>query len=105
MKIEKHAVPESTIEEFADLHGLTMMVYERGKGTDQNMKFFAHFDHDASVAEDGLLRYTFGNGCTPGEAIYNYAREISEEMLVLNGNREDEKRIRVPRLRHQVVIC
>lgn len=98
MKIVYSDIPESTIDLFADEHALTMMVYERGKGTIAGMRYFAHFK-DADVADRGMLVGMFGNGGTPETAIVDYAIKISEETLVIDGNREGERRIKVPRLR------
>lgn len=99
MKIEIEQVPEMTIEEFADAHDLTMKVIERdAASTDYTgFRYIAHFVR-CDVGGDGMLRGVFGNGHTPEGAIRSYVPQISEKMLVFNGNREDERRIKAPRL-------
>lgn len=101
MKIETHTYPESTIEEFADEHGLVMEVRERNEIG--NSHWYAHFKN-VEVKGDGVLIGKFGNGATPGDAIANYAKEISDTTLVVGAYSEERRDIRVPRLRQQTNV-
>lgn len=97
MKVEMKEVPVSTIEAFAEEHGLTMEVIERGKDARSDMRYFAHFKN-AEVMCGGLLIGAFGNGPTPEAAISAYAIEISEERIAVGAGRADRKEYQVPRL-------
>lgn len=75
MKIETELVSESSIEEFADTHNLTMQIKERGKDRMRDVsKFYARFKN-AEISEGSMLIGAHGNGETPEEAIADYARE------------------------------
>jgi hypothetical protein len=97
MKVERHDVPVSTIDKFADENDLVMEVFERGKGTEPNHRYFAHFK-DAEVMDRGFLRSTFGDGPDPDAAIAAYAMEISETRLVIGAHREGRRELAVPHL-------
>jgi hypothetical protein len=56
-----------TLEEFADRHGLTMVVRERRADMGPAMRFYA---------DGSLLVGTYGDGPTPEAAIADYALEI-----------------------------
>lgn len=99
MKIETDYIPEMTIEEFADKHGLVMEVHERPKNIGASDRYYAHFRR-ISVVGDGVLSSVFGNGRTPEEAIAAYACQISLQTICDDNVRVEGKdiRIRVPRL-------
>ncbi len=89
MIIERELVPEMTIEDFADSHGLVMQVMERESADiamahiGPNGRFYAHFK-GAEIKGNRVLISTFGDGATEANAIANYAKEISEKILVFN---------------------
>lgn len=97
MKIERKDVPVSTIQAFADKHDLVMEVYERGKGTSSNMRYWANFK-GAEVKDGPILSGATGNGPTPEAAIADYAIKISGELLVIDAYRPTRREISVPRL-------
>ncbi len=92
--------PDSqTIDDFADDHKLTMAVKEREDWicSDGTPRFYAQFQY-ADVRKDGeLLWICIGNGNTPKRAIRDYAKKISEAIL-LTGMPWQTKEIEVPRL-------
>jgi hypothetical protein len=101
MKIEYQTIEEMTISEFADKHGLKMIVKERKLPDGHSERFYAFFDC-AEVKEWIVLRSEYGNGSIPEDAILNYAREISLKKLVINAMSPDKrKEIEVPRLSTQ----
>lgn len=107
MKIERHYVPRSTLEAFADLHGLTMEIHERqpcdlGKRWTENSRYYAHFT-GCETRENGCLVAEFGNGATPDEAMSAYAQAISGKRLVWRATSSvDRREFYVPVLTHEV---
>ena len=104
MEIKRILVPAMTLEEFADINGLVLKVKERSSETvsmvhvGENRRFYAMFE-DSEIKEDCTLRGGFGDGATEEQAILNYAKEISEKMLVINAFDSDKRReIGVPRI-------
>lgn len=98
METEIRALERCTIEEFADKHGLKMVIEERSKSdwcrADNFKQFYAHFD-GCSLAERGMQIGMFGDGNTHEEAIANYAEEISGKTLII-GCALKGKRVSVP---------
>jgi len=92
MNIERKLIDKMELSEFADKHGLTLLVVEREDGS-----FYAHFKN-AEVVGDGVLISDFGNGSDEDSAILNYALKISLKSFVLNFNTPNMKEIRVPKL-------
>lgn len=79
-----------------------MEVRERGADRLKGVKrYYAHFK-DAEMKHnraDRFLRGTIGNGHTEEEAITDYARAISEKVLVCGAMSDTERReIDVPRI-------
>ncbi|MEN6320631.1 MAG: hypothetical protein ABFD82_17985 [Syntrophaceae bacterium] len=101
MKIIYKKVPILTIEDFADKHGLTMVVDERKKPVGDPDRYWAEFDH-SEVGDGCILIGTYGNGATPEEAIDDYAGKIELKRLVINAFGENRTEIDVPRLIHKV---
>lgn len=101
MKVRLHKIPESTLEDFADKHGLTMVVRERGgKNAKTGTAFFACFERAELATQDGyFLISIYGDGHTPEEAIEAYGRKISEGQLVVDAFRDTRREIRVPRIK------
>ncbi len=95
MKIETEYIPEMTIEEFADQHGLVMIVRERAVDIGASHRYYARFQN-VEVEENGLLASESGDGSTPAEAIVAYGHAISLRRI-RNGT-EGDVRINVPRL-------
>lgn len=95
MKIEKHLILESTIQEFADKNNLIMEVHERNKiGYD---RYYVHFKH-CEIEDGNVLIAAFGNGSTQEEAISNYACRISLQNIVIDSSSKNSRKILVPRL-------
>ncbi|MGD9697532.1 hypothetical protein [Acinetobacter sp.] len=92
MKIKEFRRDRMTIEQFAELHDLTMEVHERYPGN-----WYAHFEN-SDIKEGAILKRAYGNGVNKENAIKNYADEISGTLLVLNAMSDDRKEIRVPLL-------
>lgn len=87
MKIKRFPLPNTTpitIRRFASSHDLTMEVHERTKnpvpGAD---RYYAHFE-DSDVKEGRMLRGAFGNGSTEQDAIKDYAKQISGQILIID---------------------
>lgn len=99
MKIDTHAHPRMTLEEFADAHGLVMEVRERradlGFPEGHPSRWYAKFT-GAEIAERGMLASVSGNGSTPEDAITDYGRRISERDLVVGAYTPERREIRVP---------
>lgn len=86
-----------TIEEFAELHDLTMEVRERPVALQKHGRFTASFEK-SEIKDGGLLIGLYGNGNTPEEAIAGYGKQISGKLLVINayGDPVKRKEILVP---------
>ncbi len=98
MKIERKMADRMTIEEFANAHGLTMEIVERGAFARKHTpvdRFYARFK-DAEVQEGSVLIGVTGNGNSEYEAIYNYAEKIEGKMLVIDAFGSNRKEIMVP---------
>jgi hypothetical protein len=110
MKIIMDSVPVSTIEEFADTHGLDMEVKERGvhlvsmSWIGHEGRFYCHFVGSPEIKQDGFLKSVFGDGPTPESAIANYAKQISEQTLVFRAYCPDRKEIKCPRFLKHVTV-
>lgn len=86
MNIEREPVEESTIEDFAIKHNLTMKVSEREDPGDPGMKFYARFffgDYSVDVVDRIFLKGEHGNGRTEQEAIKHYTELLSLKTLCL----------------------
>lgn len=95
MEIEIHRYDCQKVEEFADAHGLKMVVRERGANHHPNARFYASFE-GIEVKDGCILSGPFGNGATPEEAIKNYLPEISKRVLVHNAYRDDRRVFTAP---------
>jgi hypothetical protein len=95
MKIDMHAVEESTIENFAEKYSLRMQIYERSNKS--LPKYFAYF-YGAEISDGKFLHGVSGDGNTPQEAIANYASNISEKILTFDAHTEKRREICVPRI-------
>lgn len=85
MKVVKH-YPSTcsgpvSMETFAELHGLELHIHRRNDKSGTSMEFYATFDC-VEVSGDGMLVSTYGDGCTPQDAVGNYAARIAGKRLV-----------------------
>lgn len=97
MKILFELIEESTIEQFADKHGLTMKVIERPKKWDLP-RYCAWLQNIDTKEGECFLRGDSGNGNTVAEAIKDYAKAISLKTVVLHAGTPQRREINVPRL-------
>jgi hypothetical protein len=95
VKVKYNRVDEATVEQFADKHGLTMIVSEREN--QELPRFSAHFE-DAEIQSDGFLVSTYGDGETEAEAICDYGGKISLQILVFKAYTSHRWEVRVPRI-------
>ena len=102
MNIRREYIKESTLEDFADSHGIVLVVTERTMDEWQRKmqikRFTARFEH-SEIMDGQFLVSTYGNGDTEEAAIRDYAGHISQKRLVLNaGSASSRVEIEVPRL-------
>ena len=94
MIIERHLLTRSSIDDFADEHGLTMEVHERSAKPSPT-RFYAHFSH-CDVVDGMMLVGEFGNGASEQDAVRAYAAAISDKTLVVNAHTQERREIHVP---------
>lgn len=106
MKVEYNFIEMSTLEEFAKKHYLTLVVTERTKKEidfcasihgGYGHRFYVEFKH-GDIKKGIMLHSTFGNGNTIEDAVNDYAKKISGEILVIDALTENRREIRVPQL-------
>lgn len=77
------------IREFAEKHGLEMVVVERGLDRRLRefgvLRYYAEFKHVDAI-KGALLEGVFGNGDTPEAAIADYAEQILGRQLVYDAD-------------------
>lgn len=100
MKIKMNCLPRASLEAFAEVYELTMVIEERvpkdmGDRWSESSRYYAKFE-DCEVKHGCGLRSEYGNGRTPGEAMANYAQGISGALLVLNAFGPNRREIQVP---------
>lgn len=83
-----------TLEEFADKHGLEMVVRER-PATMNLPRFYASFE-DVEISRGVTLTSTFGDGASPEEAVRNYARRIAGGRLVVGAGTPQREEFDAP---------
>jgi hypothetical protein len=66
-----------TLSAFADKHGLSMEVVERGRHFPADGRFYAHWEHVNEVDEYPVCVGAHGNGASPAGAIADYAVRIA----------------------------
>lgn len=97
MERKVNDIEEMTIDEFADIHNLTMQITERKVPYNSSMRYSAHFE-STEVKEGCCLTGVYGNGNTIREAEINYAEKIELMMIVINAMTGKRREIDVPRL-------
>jgi hypothetical protein len=75
MKIEIIKAPEMTLENFADKHGLKMLITEMATSPREKPRYTAKFDTDCDLRS--------GIGDSPDAAIKDYVRRISGTHLTI----------------------
>lgn len=98
MEIKIFEIERKTIEGFADSYNLVMEVRERHlrPSSPAGLKrYYARFEK-SEIKEGCILSSTCGNGDTYEEAINNYAKEISGNLLVINATGTLRREIKVP---------
>lgn len=97
MKIIIKQVSKCTIEDFADAHGLTMIIEERNALPKTEVgfypKYLASFDkaEDKDDTSSTILTSTYGTGTIPDTAISDYAQKISGRVLVFNATSKENR--------------
>lgn len=97
MQIETDYIAKMTIEEFAEKHNLTMQITERNAKENDPARYYARFKR-SDIKGDGVLIGSYGDGATPEDAIRDYARTINLKTLVIDGNTDTHREIKVPRI-------
>lgn len=100
MKIKMNCLPRATLEAFAEVYELTMVIEERvpkdmGVRWTEDSRYYAKFE-GCDIKDGDVLCSAFGDGRTPGEAMANYAKEISGVLLVLNAFGPNRREIQAP---------
>lgn len=96
MKIERALVKRESLESFADTHNLTLSITEREKPDCYRLRYYVDFKH-AEIKRDGCLISLTGNGTTEDEAIEDYMKQISGELLIVHAyDKSKRKEIQVP---------
>ena len=91
------AIPQMTLREFAEQHGLHLVVRERRVEAGSSIRYYAAFT-GVEVMERGMLASTSGDGSTPEAAIADYTRRISLSHLAVDAMLPTRREIEVPRL-------
>ena len=94
MKIVRRELERSTIDDFADKHGLVMEIHERSSEASPR-RWYAHF-FSAEVSQGNFLCGTFGDGPSEEDAVRDYAKQISGKLLVINAMEPERREIPVP---------
>ena len=101
MRIERKPYPEMTLEAFADQHGLVMVIEERAMDSWQHgrrlERYMARFK-GVEIGRDGILSGAYGNGHSEAEAIEDYRKQISLQLLIQDAWKDTRREIRAPRL-------
>jgi hypothetical protein len=98
MIIKRYLIDCKTIQQFAEENNLVMIIRERGLSlrNDGLCNFYAYFEN-VDVKDGCGLISEFGNGNNEKEAILDYAKKISDKLLVIDPFQK-RKEIRVPLL-------
>lgn len=86
----------STLEAFANEHGLVMQVFERSASlSTPSQRFYARFE-DTEVMERGLLRGIYGEGPNPDAAIQDYASRLAGTRIAVQAYTDKRREFDVP---------
>jgi hypothetical protein len=89
MKIKFERLPTAHIEDFADEHNLTMVIKPINSKLLRDFSFSARFEnvnvpaYVYNISRTGRINGCFGLGNTPDEAIKDYAKRLSKQILVI----------------------
>lgn len=99
MKIERIIEPVVTLNSFAEMHDLTLVIGERDDPSKGEFKYFVYFK-DCSLSGQPAENNK-GEAQTEAEAISAYARKISKQTLLRHnkGVRQFADLIDVPKLK------
>jgi hypothetical protein len=103
MEIRYEKVPDytRTLEQFADEHGLVMLISERAPTFPPHLRYTAKFE-SCEVKDGCMLTSLYGEGSSPKFAMEAYARNISRRLLVHKATSPERREIRVPVLKDSV---
>lgn len=102
MKIKRHPYKSSStpthmsFQEFADKYNLTLHVFERDPLSSLK-KYYVYFE-SVEIKDRNLLISAIGNGDTETEAVIDFARQISDKLIVIDAYASTRKQIQVPKL-------
>jgi hypothetical protein len=100
MKTVINEIDKMSIQDFADINNLTMLVNERPVPAGSGSRYYARFSN-VDVLDGSFLVGESGNGSTPEEAIKKYANQISFKTIVSSATSIKRKEIKVPRLTYE----
>lgn len=98
MKIIGNKIHQNTLSEFADRHGLVMVVNERPPnyvGIFATNRYYASFEN-IEVKDENFLTSTYGDGCIPEYAIMDYCSKIRGKLLVFGAYTDKRKEFWAP---------
>jgi hypothetical protein len=98
MKIVRYYIPVVPLDKFADDNGLVMEIHERDYPVGHPLRFRASFAGVEIARGMHMLCSLSGNGCTPENAMEDYAKDLSLRTLVVNAMGPDRREIKAPRL-------
>lgn len=95
IELQLDNVTGSPLSNFADKHGLVLIIKERGKIYRRagRSRFWAEFN-GVEIKNGALSNH--GNGETQREAVLNYARKISGKRLVISDHYYDRIEVDAP---------
>lgn len=99
IRVDRVAGGPCTLEEFADRHGLTMVVSERPLPLVESMglrRYYARFEPMVEVSDRGMLACIHGNGNSPEEAIADFAHRLRGEKLVIGAYTAARREVQAP---------
>jgi hypothetical protein len=97
MKINRQ--PYSALLDFEKENNLSLIVNERSfnyvKELGEDCRFYAEFEH-AEVKDGAILIGRFGDGATVEEALLDYMKKISGQLLIVDAYGPARQEIQVP---------
>lgn len=95
MNVNFKKIPTSTIQEFAEKHGLTMRIIERDF---IDLPKYCAYLEELEIKDGCILTSVAGNGNTPEEAMQDYGSKISRQYIVINAMLSSRREMFVPRI-------